>query len=108
MAFTRESMRYSPLTANIPIRSVVAKEGVTLPDGTHVPHGSWLACPAEALTRDERLYRDPDIFDPFRFLEEVAGDANGARGSKYILKPGSDVTVANDSFLYFGYGRHFW
>jgi len=107
MAFMRESMRFSPLTANIPVRSVVAKEGVVLPDGTYVPQGSWLACPAEALTRDDRLYCDPDVFNPFRFLDLVPGSADRSK-SKYILRPKTDVTVADDSFLYFGYGRHFW
>ena len=109
-AFTRESMRYSPLVANIPVRAVVAKEGVVLPDGTHVPLGAWLTCPAEAMTRDARFFPEPDVFNPFRWLEpEVSGHEKEGEGEpKYKLRADGELTASSESFLFFGYGRHFW
>ncbi|KAK0722648.1 cytochrome P450, partial [Lasiosphaeria miniovina] len=105
-AFARESMRYSPLAASIPVRAVVAPGGVLLPDGTtHVPRGARLACPAEAMTRDERFVPRPHVFDPFRFLEVDDDDEGGRR---YRLKADSDIVDVSESFLFFGFGRHAW
>lgn len=102
-AFMRESMRYSPLASSLPLREVVAKDGVVLPDGTHVPRGTWLVCPTEYMMRDEGFFKNPDVFDPFRFLDEV-----DEKNRRYTLKEGNDLTAISESFLFYGFGKHSW
>ncbi|KAF1993630.1 cytochrome P450 [Amniculicola lignicola CBS 123094] len=98
-AFMRESMRWSPLKANMPSRIVVAEQGVMLPDGTHVPKNTVLASPSECVSRDERFYDEPHVFNPYRFLERNPIDGG------WVLKPGCHVTSASDTFLFFGLGK---
>lgn len=102
-AFMRESMRYSPLASSLPLREVVAKDGVVLPDGTRVPRGTWLVCPTEHMMRDEEFFKNPDAFDPFRFLKRIEGEDGG-----YKLKEGNDLTAISESFLFYGFGKHAW
>jgi hypothetical protein len=88
-------MRYCPLTANVLTRQVVAKDGVILPDGSHLP---------EETTLDEQFYPNPGVFDPFRYLVEK----KGAHETELELAPGREFTTPDEAFLLFGYGRNAW
>lgn len=106
------------------MREVVAKDGVTFPNGEMIPKGAWLALLAMAIHYDERFYPNPEQYDPFRFVPD------GAKGTKAIdtsvtmpKLAGSDhvspqepqqrilptsLSSATPTFLGFGYGRHSW
>jgi cytochrome P450 len=107
-AFLRESMRHTPFFTRGQEHKVIARNGIELPDGTHVPTGTFLACPVAGIAGDERFYPEPHLFDPFRFLDEVPSPGEGAAGKSYVLKPNCQLTSPSDTFLGFGYGRRAW
>ena len=76
------------------------KNGITLPDGTHIARGTWLGVPLQAVHMDERFYAKPELFDPFRFARMKTDPA--LEGERF------DATQASDRFLAFSYGRHAW
>lgn len=54
-----------------------------------VPKGTVIATTLDAIHRDERLYTDPDKFNPFRDAPDF-----------------KSAVSLDDGFLGFGYGRH--
>ena len=76
------------------------KNGITLPDGTHIPRGTWVGVPLQAVHMDERFYAKPEMFDPFRFARMRTDPAS--EGERL------DATQTSDKFLAFSYGRHAW
>lgn len=74
----------------------VAKEKVTLQDGTIVPKGTSLAF-ANELRLDPEMYPDPENFDGYRF-QKMRGDPDKAK-----LVP---FTKTRMSHLAFGHGKH--
>ncbi|KAJ5300310.1 uncharacterized protein N7443_005312 [Penicillium atrosanguineum] len=90
----KESQRLEPATLISMFR--VAKEKVTLEDGTIIPKGTSLAF-ANELRLDPSMYPDPEKFDGYRFQNmrkspEKAGLAQ--------------FTKTRVSHLAFGHGRH--
>lgn len=63
--------------ANIITMLHSVKQPHTFSDGIHVPKGFWVAAPASALHRSERLYENPDVFGGFRFYNmwQIEGNA---------------------------------
>jgi cytochrome P450 len=88
----RESLRISPFKLKGVSRHVVAKKGVTLPDGTYMPYNTRVALPIHGVHFDERFYDDPAEFKPWR----------------YVGVDGIAMVAASDTFLGFGLGRHAW
>ena len=74
----RESMRLSGFVVFGVERKVVAKAGVTLPDGTKIPYWGNIAVPAWGIHHDKDLYENPLDYDAFRFSRhrEALGEAN--------------------------------
>jgi cytochrome P450 len=110
-AFVRESIRYSPTLATIIPRVVVPEDGVMLPNGVTLPKGTLLSAPIAFIAKDERHHVDPSLFDPFRFLEELAVSGRGAgpKPRRYTLRKDTDsMSGTNDLFLEFGHGRNAW
>ena len=70
-----------------------------LSNGTFIPRGTLLSVAAYSHHRDETIYDDPDVFDPFRYsrLREVEGE-----GRKHQFVNTSNHYVA------FGMGGHAW
>lgn len=106
----RESQRLSPIALTFVHRKVIAPEGITTPEGVHVPYGTLLSCPWTALAGDQDLYDKPDQFDAFRFSrprEEY--EAMRAEDKSHVdalkLKQTGVVTTAIHH-LPFGHGRH--
>lgn len=66
----RESMRLSGFVVWGVARKVVHPEGVTLPDGTHVPYWGNIAVPAWGIHHDDNVYKQPFEYDAFRFSRQ--------------------------------------
>ena len=108
----RESMRLNPLFTLT--HKVVDKDGLTLPDGTHLLQGCYTAIPATEIHLDERFYPNAREYHPFRFVQEDQGSQpeNKARDTSALTAPGnqrsSSLVTTSDTFMSFGIGRHTW
>ena len=76
----RESMRLSGFVVWGVARKVVAPDGVTLPDGTHVPYWGNIAVPAWGIHHDDEVYRQPFEYDAFRFSRQREALDEASRG----------------------------
>jgi cytochrome P450 len=88
----RESMRVMAFKGRGVEREVVAREGVTLPDGTFLSCGTKVGVPTIGIQLDERFYERPDEFIHDRF----------------VGKAEMGMVNTTDTFLAFGHGRHAW
>lgn len=108
----RESQRVSPIALTFIHRKVVAKEGITTPEGVYLPHGTLLSCPWAPIAGDPDLHEHPQEFDPFRYSRpREAYDATGAeeRTSADALKlKQTGLVTTGVHHLPFGHGRHAW
>ena len=66
----RESMRYSGFVVWGLQRKVVARDGVTLPDGTHLPYWSTVEVPAWGIHHNDQVYDNPFEYDALRFSRQ--------------------------------------
>lgn len=108
----RESQRASPLALTFVHRKVVAKDGITTPEGVHVAYGTLLSCPWTPFAADKDTYVDPEKFDAFRFSRpreeyEAMGAEQKINVDALKLKQTGAVTTALNH-LAFGHGRHAW
>ncbi|KAF1980342.1 cytochrome P450 [Bimuria novae-zelandiae CBS 107.79] len=106
----RESQRHSTMAMSLISKKVVAKEGVTSPEGIHYPNGCLLTYAWLPVAHDNDVYEKHDTYDPFRFsrdrerfesmtLEEKAGVD--------VLKlRQSGMVTTGHSHQAFGHGRH--
>ncbi|KAI1120267.1 ent-kaurene oxidase [Nemania abortiva] len=114
----RESMRLAPFaTVGLP-RKVVHPDGVMLKSPElHIPQGSMLAIPIEAIHQDDDVYPEARRFDPFRFTKpggvvDIFSSANfTAKGEKGVIGPARDphtrsAATLDNAFLGFGFGKH--
>lgn len=97
------------------MQEVIHKDGVTLPDGQHVPRGAWLGAYLAGIGMDERYYLDPQKYDPFRFsraraeLASIGEDPNSVSSKAVGEKPnGAYLSMSDDTFATFGLGKHAW
>lgn len=100
----RESLRCHPILIKGLTKEVLPSQGLKLPDGTHVPQGTWLGVPVLGIHRDERFYPGSSTYDPYRFIklkEEREGRSQNGLGDL-------DAATTSPSYLGFGYGRHAW
>ncbi|KAI0891821.1 cytochrome P450 [Annulohypoxylon nitens] len=98
----KESQRVNP-GSMIRFQRYVAKP-VTLSDGTHLPAGYMIETPHALTVQDPAVYRNPEVFDPRRFLDLRNGTSEDLLGYKN-KEQHQFVTVTKD-FMHFGYGRH--
>lgn len=56
-------------------------------NGMKVPRGAFLSCASTALHCDEEIYKDPDVFDPFRF-SDVRGQGHGEETKHQLVATG--------------------
>lgn len=97
----RESIRRSSVQTRGLLREVVSSGGVTLPNGTHVPKGTWLGVPVQPVHMDGDLYDKPYEYNPFRFAKMRSEDIVPSHEKL-------DATDISDTFLGWGYGRYAW
>ncbi|KAK8001920.1 hypothetical protein PG991_014142 [Apiospora marii] len=96
-SFMKESQR---LAGNVTtfIRKVVKPDGLSLSDGTHLPVGTNLLAPLCGISRDERYFPEPEVFDGLRFWKLRQRSADAANRWQY-----TSITQSN---LDFGLGKH--
>ncbi|KJA23111.1 hypothetical protein HYPSUDRAFT_602568 [Hypholoma sublateritium FD-334 SS-4] len=95
-AIIREVLRWRPITP-LGITHVNDKDDVY--NGYYIPKGSIIYSNIWAMSRDPIKYKDPEVFNPDRFLTE-AGELNGdevsfAFGFGRRICPGRHLTVAS-------------
>lgn len=94
------SQRLHPTSAAIAHRKVIVPGGYRFAgNGSFLPEHSLVSLPAQAVDRDPRFYKDPEVFDGFRFAKP-----QDVSRRNYIRQ--SIITA--DTFLSFGHGRHLW
>ena len=73
----------------------------TFSNGVTVPAGTLVSVPASATHTDERIYKNANEFDGFRFakLRESEGDTTTSR---------YQAVSTSSEHLSFGLGRHSW
>jgi cytochrome P450 len=131
----RESLRMNGgASSRGPTKEVIAPEGITLPDGTHVPQGVKIGVSSFTIHHDASIYSDPWSFDPFRFsrpckediedmkqdygveVQAAPGEANGIPNHKNEalvsktaeVKKGPTLVTTSAEFMGFGHGRWAW
>ena len=108
----RESLRRDPINVRDLLREVVQKDGMKLPDGSHVAKGAWLGIPQRNVHMNERFYSNPEEHKPFRFarsrqdstLLDTDRDTLSDKASRY--RNNVALPVASDIFMAWGHGRH--
>ena len=76
-----------------------ALKDFTFSDGTFIPKGTLIGVATRSLHHDEKLYENPNVFEPFRFAEMYE---EGSECAKYQL-----VSTAFE-YLSFGLAKHAW
>ena len=66
-AVVMEALRLHP---PVPDNYRFAKKDDTLPDGTHIPAGSLVIYSINTINQSEKVWKDPDIFNPGRFFDD--------------------------------------
>ncbi|KAF7290190.1 hypothetical protein MIND_01332600 [Mycena indigotica] len=107
-SFLRESQR---MHGNGPVgmtRRVVARDGVTLSDGTYLPHGAFICVAAMPAHVDDANYENAKEFDGFRFARErdaqIAKEEAEPSVEKHAL--GRQMITTAPDHLPFGTGKH--
>ncbi|KAI6040001.1 cytochrome P450 [Pisolithus marmoratus] len=75
----------------------IAMSDITLTDGTFIPQGTSLAFPVYAMHHDDAVYENPNVFEPFRFVDKQNKEFEGSRNQMVAL---------NQDMLSFGLGKH--
>ncbi|POS79571.1 hypothetical protein DHEL01_v202043 [Diaporthe helianthi] len=102
----RESQRLNSFVTVGLGRTVVAKDGITTPEGLHIPPGNKVCVPCYGTHHDPGVYEAPDEFRPCRFSEmrKVADDKEADQGS-YLSRARKQWATTTTDFLGFGHGR---
>jgi hypothetical protein len=77
----------------------ILNRSVDLSDGTHLPAGTIVAVPNEAVNNDPENYPDPERFDGYRFVK--LRERKEGVTSQY-----HQFVTSNKTSLNFGYGKH--
>ena len=101
----RETLRVASFLTTGLVRKVVAKGGVTTPNGVHCPYGSSVCVSTSALHIDEENYSNALKYDMLRHVKQKeAVDAVDANGN---LKKANCAAVSTSAdYLPFAHGRH--
>jgi cytochrome P450 len=98
-SFLRECMRIEGPGQFVMSRVVVNPAGFKFHDGTTLPYGTYVSCGAYSIHHDQRLYKNPDQFDGFRFCSESDSMTGNSESKVPIVNSSSE-------FLAFGNGHH--
>lgn len=108
----RESQRHSAFALTFVQRKVMAKEGITSPEGLHFEYGTLLSCPWTPVAGDGDIHDRPDEYDAFRYSRareeyETMNPEEKEKVDALKMKQNGLVTTS-DRHLAFGHGRHAW
>jgi cytochrome P450 len=103
----RESMRMWGFVSRGVMKEVVAKKGVTLPSGHHLPRGTKVGVHASPVHRDDDIYPDALEFKPFRFCSN-GGERMVDDYSEKVVGNGIPLVTTSSNFMAFSHGRHAW
>ncbi|KAI5118161.1 hypothetical protein M0805_005783 [Coniferiporia weirii] len=95
-SFMKESLRLNSINMLVLNRKVLVD--YTLPDGTFLPKGTYIAANAGATHADDGIYENAEVFDGFRFADIRNGAAE--ESTKHQM-----ISTSAD-YLAFGHGRH--
>jgi cytochrome P450 len=108
----RESQRASPIALTFIHRKVVARDGITTPEGVHLKYGTLLSCPWMALAGDTEIIEKPEEFDAFRYSrpreEYEAMSTEGKENVDALKLKQTGLVTTGVHHLPFGHGRHAW
>lgn len=106
----REAQRKSPIGLTLSARKIVARKGVTAPNGVHFPYGTLLSCPWMPIAGDETIYDNAGEYDAFRYsrpMEEYEGLGEEEKKEVDLLRIKQKALVTTSfEHLQFGHGRH--
>lgn len=104
----KETLRLSPLLFRGMIREVAGSDGIDLPDGHHLPQGTWLGVAIDGIHHDDRFYENPTDYDPFRFAREQGAGESSGTDKLSTSSTVQGLITPSDTYLPWGYGRHAW
>lgn len=105
----RESMRLWGFVSRGVLKEVVAKEGVTTPDGLHIPYGVKVGVHQNPIHHDEDIYPNAQVFEPLRFCPKVDSDTEGSTCEKKPDTPrGIPLVSTSKTWMGFSHGKHAW
>nr|BAD94562.1 cytochrome P450 [Phanerodontia chrysosporium]BAL05132.1 cytochrome P450 [Phanerodontia chrysosporium] len=94
-SFMRESQRYNGINS-VSVKRKALKP-LTLSDGTFIPKGTVLVTPTVATHFDDDNYKNPTVFDPFRYYREKERDMSAVKHQFVTTSP---------DYVSFGHGKH--
>jgi cytochrome P450 len=110
----RESMRLCGFVCRGVMKMVVTPDGVTLPDGTHLPPRTKVGVTAYSIHHDEAAYSGAYIYDALRFSRPIKNSAGAecptanAKGSAAAKERMPSLVATSDTFMAFSHGKHAW
>ncbi|KAJ9611675.1 hypothetical protein H2200_004859 [Cladophialophora chaetospira] len=125
----RESSRIGSFLGAGLSRKVMVLEGITAPNGTFCPYGSYVSVPTNGVHNDPEYYPDAATYDPFRFSiqrescpelldvqdEKLPSDLSATKAThtrsssntdEYIKKANLSFVSTSPTYHPFGHGRH--
>jgi len=74
-----------------------------VPDGDHLPRGTWIGASVIGVHMNDGFYPKPDECDPFRFSRaRTEPFLHGKKQEKENIA----LATTSEVFLAFGHGRH--
>jgi cytochrome P450 len=107
----RESMRMWGFVSRGVMKEVVAKDGIILPSGQHLPCGAKVGIHASPVHRDEDMYTDALEFKPFRFRNMGSPSKSHLPTDDSFEKvtgKGIPLVTTSSNFMAFSHGKHAW
>jgi cytochrome P450 len=103
----RESLRLHTIVTVGLVRKVVAKAGVTTPEGLHLPYGALVGIPVYGIHNDANNYTNPEVYDALRYFNQRALiDAAEGEVGAYLKKANLSMVSTSTEYEPFGHGRH--
>lgn len=115
-SFLRESQRYNSLGLGALLQVLeiaresdmsfilvsttrLARKDVRFSDGTFIPSGTYVSVATMPIHRDEGIYDDADVFNPWRFADMRNEEGEGFK---------HQMVTTSIEYMPFGHGKHAW